>query len=621
MLALGISLIVALYILKTQPDILKRTPANPLLIPEEPLILRPDEQTQTNNTRQPEPAEILDVPIPTWELPNQTNLSEVTATDYLIFARQATLDSQLFQPENQNTLYYLNLARQLEPDNPDLQAQLKELEETTLNLAALAIADNNPEELSSLISRIKNINPENQLIQEYATRLNNMTAINRLLDQAETQIREENLYGEGSEDAWHRIKQAQEIDSNQERLISLENRLIDAFIAQAVRAAQESDFEMANTQVELAMQIRDDTEAIALANGTIDSLKQARYAWLDEQFYGAIDGLRFGRAQQMITDLQRLDISTAQIEEYQQLLQQKRIYGRFQPFQAFKDSISSLNTEAPQMVVMPTGQFTMGSDTGKSAEQPAHTVRINYAFAISQHEITVADFARFVEATNHQTSARLNRSGRIYDTTSGRLKNKPGIDWQDDYAGKKAEDNTPVIHVSWEDAYAYTQWLSEQTGYTYRLPSEAEFEYVLAAGNRFKYPWGDEIPSEAIGNFTGREDRLRQSRARWREGFEGYTDGYWGPAPVGSFVPNLFGVNDMSGNVMEWVQDCWHDSYVRAPADGSAWYNPGCEDHVIRGGSWSSSLFEYQVQHRYKAQKDYADPRLGFRIVRDLQPR
>ena len=621
MLALGIGLIVALYVLKTQPDILKQSTTTSLGLTEEPLVFRPDAPIQTTDTRQPEPAEILDVPIPTWELPNETNLTEVTATDYLIFARQATLDSHLFEPENQNTLYYLNLARQLEPDNPDLQTQLQELERTTLNLIALAIADNSTAEISALISKIKNINPDNPQIPVYASLLNNMTTLNRLLDQAETQIREENLYSEGEQDAWHHIKQAQEIDPDHPRLQTLENRLIDAFIAQAVRAAQESDFDMASTQVELAMEIRDDTEAIELANGTIDSLKQARYAWLDEQFYSAVEGLRFERAEQMITDLQRMDISATQLNEYQQLLQQKRIYGRFQPFQQFADNMTALNTAAPQMVVMPTGQFIMGRDSGKSAEQPAHTVRINYAFAISQHEVTVADFARFIDATNHQTSARLKRSSRIYDITSGRLKNKPGIDWQDDFAGKKADDNLPVIHVSWEDAYAYTQWLTQQTGYTYRLPSEAEFEYVLAAGNRYTYPWGDEIPSEPIGNFTGKEDRLRQSRARWREGFDGYTDGYWGPAPVGSFVPNLFAVNDMSGNVMEWVQDCWHDSYVRAPADGTAWYNPGCEDHVIRGGSWSSALFEYQTQHRYKAQKDYADPRLGFRVVRDLQTR
>ena len=618
MLTLGLGLIVALYVLKTQPDILKRTAINPLIIPEEPLVLRPVEENPLSSTREAEPAQILDVPIPTWELPNQTNLSEITAADYLIFARQATLDSQLFDPEKQNTLYYLNLARQLEPDNPDLQAQLDELEQTTLNLAALAIAENQPQELNYLISRIKNINPENPLIQEYAAVLNNMTAVNRLLDQAETQIREENLYGEGTDDAWHRIKQAQEIDPSHQRLPDIENRLIDAFIAQAVRAAQESDFEMANAQVELATQIRTDSEAIRLAEGTIDSLKQARYAWLDEQFYSAIEALRIERAEQMVADLQRLNISPTQINEYQQLLQQKRVYGRFEPFQQFNDTISTLNAQAPDMVVMPTGQFRMGRDRGKSAEQPAHMVRINYGFAISRHEVTVQEFRRFVEATGHETSSRSNRSGRVYDLNSGRLKNKAGIDWEDDFAGKRAEDNLPVIHVSWEDAYAYTQWLAQQTGQPYRLPSEAEFEYVLAAGSQYKYPWGDQTPTDVIGNFTGKEDRLRQSRARWREGFDDYTDGHWGPAPIGSFVPNLFGVNDMSGNVMEWVQDCWHDSYVRAPANGRAWYNPGCEDHVIRGGSWSSALFEYQTQHRYKAEKDYADPRLGFRVARDL---
>jgi len=264
----------------------------------------------------------------------------------------------------------------------------------------------------------------------------------------------------------------------------------------------------------------------------------------------------------------------------------------------------------------------MGTDDGKTYQQPAHLVTFNYGFAVSKTEITVAQFKYFIKHSNYITSAKQNRSAKVYDKRTGRIKNKHNINSRHDYTGKKAKDNLPVIHVSWKDANAYTNWLSTQTGHIYRLISESEFEYVLSAGNSYKYPWGNTEPKQILGNFTGKKDRMKKSREKgrtqWNEGFEDYNDGHWGPAPVASFIPNLYGLFDLSGNVMEWVQDCWHDSYIRAPNDGRAWVNPGCEDRVIRGGSWSSPLSEYQTKHRYKATETYTDPRLGFRIVRIL---
>jgi formylglycine-generating enzyme required for sulfatase activity len=100
--------------------------------------------------------------------------------------------------------------------------------------------------------------------------------------------------------------------------------------------------------------------------------------------------------------------------------------------------------------------------------------------------------------------------------------------------------------------------------------------------------------------------------------FPNYTDKYWGPAPVASFSPNPFGLYDIGGNVAEWVRDCWHDSYVRAPVDGSAWINPGCGDRVIRGGYWASSPENTRSPYRLFAKPDYRDSRTGFRIAKDL---
>ena len=159
--------------------------------------------------------------------------------------------------------------------------------------------------------------------------------------------------------------------------------------------------------------------------------------------------------------------------------------------------------------------------------------------------------------------------------------------------------------------------LAEQTGLRYRLPSEAEFEYVLRAGGRGRYPWGDGAPPRGMLNTTGGNDRSPGGRP-WANAFEGYGDGHWGPAPVGSLVVNPWGLHDLSGNVSEWVADCWHDSFRRAPKDGSAWVNPGCRNQVIRGGSWASSPAQTRSAWRAPAQVDTTNARLGFRVVRDL---
>jgi len=173
------------------------------------------------------------------------------------------------------------------------------------------------------------------------------------------------------------------------------------------------------------------------------------------------------------------------------------------------------------------------------------------------------------------------------------------------------------LHVSVEDAQAYVEWLSAQTGQRYRLPSEAEFEYALRAGSDTVFPWGQGSPPEGTGNFTGDRDRSPGGRS-WSNAFDGYGDGHWGPAPVGSFGANAWGLHDLAGNVSEWVADCWHDSYRRAPRDAVAWVNPGCRMHVIRGGAWASSPEQTRSAWRAPAARDTTNARIGFRVVREL---
>ena len=146
---------------------------------------------------------------------------------------------------------------------------------------------------------------------------------------------------------------------------------------------------------------------------------------------------------------------------------------------------------------------------------------------------------------------------------------------------------------------------------------EAEFEYVLRAGSQTRYPWGDGAPSRVLANLTGAGDRSRSGRS-WSDAFSDYRDGWWGPAPVKSFPANAWGVFDLEGNVSEWVEDCWHDSFIRAPDDGRAWVNPGCDKRVVRGASWGSAPDQARAAYRLSAAPDTRGPRVGIRVARDL---
>jgi len=273
------------------------------------------------------------------------------------------------------------------------------------------------------------------------------------------------------------------------------------------------------------------------------------------------------------------------------------------------------------MVVIPTGSFQMGaadSDDGHiDAERPQHAVTIGKGSAMARTAVTVGEFREFVRASGYVPDSLKLGGSSVYDERSGALRDDSDATWQDDYAGHKADDKLPVVNVSWRDATAYADWLSQRTGKVYRLPSEAEFEYALRGGTTSRYWWGDGVPTHPVENLTGSGDRSHRGR-RWSNAFRGYRDGYWGLAPVMSFAANPFGLYDINGNVSEWVQDCWHDSYIRAPNDGTAWLNPGCRARVVRGGSWGSSPDQVNSAYRQGANGDVRNGRVGFRVVREL---
>ena len=309
------------------------------------------------------------------------------------------------------------------------------------------------------------------------------------------------------------------------------------------------------------------------------------------------------------------------VDAFNERLRNARLYASYKPGQVIGDAFVDRNGKAPALVVVPIGSFTMGSPAQepghRSTEEPQHEVKIALGFALGRDEISVGEFRAFVDDAKYQTDAEKLGSSTIYDEDSGRTIERRGITWRNDYSGATAADSLPVVHVSWNDAKAYAQWLSARTGKRYRLPSEAEYEYALRAGTTTRYWWGDGNPTSKLANLTGDGDKSPTQR-RWTNAFPRYNDGYWGPAPVGKFPDNPFGLRDIDGNVADWVEDCWHDNYLRAPSDSRAWVNPGCERRVVRGASWGSAPDQARSAFRTNLPGDARNAQVGFRIARDL---
>ena len=235
----------------------------------------------------------------------------------------------------------------------------------------------------------------------------------------------------------------------------------------------------------------------------------------------------------------------------------------------------------PEMVVVPAGSFMMGSpaheDGRYDEEGPVHRVTIPAPFAVGKYEVTFAEW-------DACAVAEFCSEYRPDDEGWGR-------------------NRRPVINVSWREAIQYVQWLSHITGKHYRLLSEAEWEYAARAGSQTRYAWGDGIGSNRA-NCDG-------CGSRWDDK---------STAPVGSFAANAFGLHDMLGNVGEWVEDCWNDSYAGAPSGGTAWVSGNCRRRVVRGGSWDFLPWDLRSAFRYwhtTGHRYFSD---GFRVARTLAP-
>lgn len=396
-----------------------------------------------------------------------------------------------------------------------------------------------------------------------------------------------------------------------------------ALLRQAEAQAAAGHFDVAGALLARAGTLREAMDTVVQSGARIEAMRDVRVqsllrAGLEDIQSAA--GLR--AAAERLAQGQRIALEgDRRMQQLAARIALATRYGLYAPGQALRDRLQH-GGFAPQMVVVPHGHYVMGAAEGEAgaaeAEQPAHDVRFERGFAMAATEVTVAQFGRFVAAAGARPRATRRGHSVVYEPRTGNFIRRSGVDWRSDYLGAAAAPGDPVMHVSVRDAEAYAAWLSEQTGQYYRLPSEAEFEYALRAGRQGRYPWGNlASPPAHSGNFTGEGDVSPTGR-RWANAFAGYADGWWGVAPAGSFAANPFGLYDMEGNLSEWVADCWHASYRRAPADGMAWYNPGCRRRVVRGANWANSPVQTRAAWRWLQESDVTNARIGFRVVRGL---
>lgn len=248
--------------------------------------------------------------------------------------------------------------------------------------------------------------------------------------------------------------------------------------------------------------------------------------------------------------------------------------------------------ECPEMTIVPAGKFVMGSASGEvghnANEAPPREVTFSKPFAIGKYEVTFDEWDACVAA---------KACAAVPDDGWGR--------------GRR-----PVIYVNFDMAAGYASWLTKKTGKQYRVPSEAEWEYAARGGTTTPWFWGSESTRACEFGNVG-DQTVKAEHPDWP--LHDCEDGYPKTAPVGSFKPNAFGLYDTVGNVWEWVQDCYNESYAGAPSDGRAWLSGDCVRRVDRGGGWYNKPEAVRSALRYAGD----DPKrqnntLGFRVVRSL---
>ena len=425
--------------------------------------------------------------------------------------------------------------------------------------------------------------------------------VTRLLAGADADITAWRLTSPVGNNAWEKYQRVLSLSPTHPAAMAGMERVIGSYMALFGAALEQEDFDQADSYLERIRALHPDSPALLTGKKQLEVAKQARAERLAEQ-----------ERQRQAEEAARQAEEAARQAELEQQRIARAIEGHWEAFETAMqrdgwdeaagnlNQVRDLNPDEPglatgerrlaaareaarqkalqyvgEMVSIPAGTFRMGdlSDEGDDDERPVHSVEVP-AFNMGKHEVTF---------TQWDTCVADGGCGRYRPDDEG---------W--------GRGNRPVINVSWDDAQRYIDWLNDKTGGNFRLPSEAEWEYAARAGSKTKYSWGNSIGSNRA-NCDGCGSRWDDDRT----------------APVGSFSANAWGLHDMHGNVWEWTEDCWNDSYAGAPSDGRAWELGNCGRRVIRGGSWLDlpRFLRSAYRDRYTRSSRYG--LIGFRLAQD----
>lgn len=536
-------------------------------------------------------------------------------------ARKQEEEGKLFEPPGNNAVGMYRQILVLDPNNPSALDALARIGGAVRDWSLAALERGDEAEAQRYAAQFAELPHSENELEILRARLKTLREVMPMLTAAAELLKQNRLLGEGGNNALAVYRKVLEIDPGNRIADEGLARIEEGFLDQALDAAAQDEFASADAILAEASSIRPGSQALLDTRSQIEGLRRQRGETVLAQARSALDAGNSDLAETLAKSAQAISTDLAGLDDFNERLRNARLYANFKPGQVFSDRFLDTTGMAPPVVVIPAGEFMMGSpaseDGHRDDEEPQRQVRIITGFAMGQSEVSVAEFRQFASSVGYKSEAERLGTGSVYDESSGRMNDRRGIDWRRDYKGDRASDKLPVLNVSWNDANEYVAWLSQRTGKRYRLPSEAEFEYVLRAGSSARFWWGDGDPSSVLANVTGDGDRSPSKRS-WGRAFDRYSDGFWGPAPIKTYPANPFGIFDLDGNLSEWVDDCWHDNYTRAPRDSTAWINPGCERRVIRGGSWGSSPEQVRSAYRLSVPADARSARVGFRVVREL---
>ncbi len=557
------------------------------------------------------------------ETPTPEPVEEPTPADLaqaLLGLRSALADGRLFSPERESAAFWADSALRVDAVQEEARQALDRLVDELTSYSSGRLPREDLAGADRILQVLQRLEIESASAAAVSHVVNGARELHGHIESGEKDLAREGASSSTLLRAGKSFRAALAIDDANpaatKGIETVQRRLVDAALA----ASQDFDFKRADELIEQARLLQERSRLVNSAAAQLMAFRARSEAELLAQFDQALEERDVASAAASLQRLERFLDDERRLRSLQRKLSNAELYSGYSQGETFTDSLAT-GGRGPRMVVIPVGRFVMGSPDGEPGrervEGPQRELRFERGFAVAQSEVSVAEFRRFVEATGYVTDAERSGSSDTYEERGGRLVNKRGVDWRRDYRGSKARDTDPVVHVSWNDAAAYARWLAESSGRPYRLLSEAEFEYVLRAGTQTRYWWGDGPPDRVLANLTGSNDVSRGKR-NWANAFPDYGDGFWGPAPVRSYEANPFGLYDIDGNVSEWVQDCWHDSYRRAPDTPAAWVNPGCEARVVRGGSWGSAPEQSRSAYRIATVANVTGGRVGFRVARDL---